>query len=384
MKRKTNETVGKRPGLQAGADIQQLTRVLAWAAQEGLPFDEALEAMQPSPGKRILTMLAGSPVIGGPLALLFYRRSRHYIALGRAIARLREGLALSEALQAALGRRLPDYYLPALREAEDLDMLPEVLSHLADQNVEAERIVATGWAVYLTFYLAAASLIILPFLIFIAPKFAHMAMEMNMGKATPWPVTIVIGADPAALYLLLGVGIVLALLVSWWILAGTTVFVRNLNEQVAMHLPWSRRRRRRFASLDLARSMQLALRGDRSMLEAVRWSCGASKSWWQQRRLTLLLELIESGVRWDRAWDQLELGGQAERWVLHLAAMREDPRGGFKLLADLLSEQLAHANRKFEIVARFIAVAVVAGVIGPVVFAIYAMITAMVMHAGRF
>lgn len=361
---------------QRGAELQQLTRVLAWAATEGIPFADALEAFRPA-APRVLVMLAGSPIPGNPLVFFFWRHAWFSFALSRLIEKLHAGQGLAEALDASISLMLPDYYVEAVREAEAMQMLPRMLPLLAEQTASAKPR-SMRWVGLAALYLAVAVQIISGIFVFIVPKFARMLTEMT-DYGSPPPLVQAANKGVATLELLaLGSLLLFGLLSVSNLAAYFFPSWRSLLEEVLMFVPFLRRRLRALAMLRLARHMLVALGSGKEIVAAAHWCRDTTRSWWLERRLARLVKQLDEGVRWDLAWEQLGLGGSLEKWMLGNSARRERPEEGFGMLSHLLLERLSYANRKLAVVARFAFVLVTGSLVGTTIYAVFGMLTALI------
>lgn len=360
-----------------GGEVQQLTHILAWATAEGIPLVTALEAFQPALAPRLLLILGGSPFTGGPLAFFLYRHSRFQIALQRLIAKLRAGEGLSGALDLTMRQYLPDYYLAAVREAEDAQMLPQILPILA-RNVTEVRGSLAGFSTALMAYFAVSVTVISGVLVFIAPKFARMHLEMTGGDPGPMGAWTLIHGFGLLQLATFGLGMLLAAWYFWVFITRRSPLCRNLTEEVLMFAPLVRRRLRALARLRLGRHMLVALASGKDIVDAAGWCHDTTSSWWIQRRLRRLLEWLAAGERWDAAWEQMGLGGSLEKWMLSNSAQREKPEEGFAMLCQLLLEQLSYSDRKLTVVARFAFVLVTGSLVGTTIFAVFGMLTALI------
>ena len=370
---------------QRDAHVLELARVLGWAAQRGIPLEQAVAALRAGTTHYVLLAFTGSFPAGMAFGFVFRPSFLYYEGLRRVTLGLLSGQSLSDCLRWHLRAFLPDYYLAAVEEAEATGRLGAVLPLLAD------RIALTGSPantylrppVVMATYLGPLCFFA-PFgIIFLLPKFLRMGYEMGVG----FPVVLLWAMrafemlrdwhlDPILTVAMFGGGP--ALLFCLWFYPSFGV-LRNLGEAVCLLVPGVRSFVRRERALELTQCLAAGLALGLDLPRAATWAAKHSRNWWLRARLRRYAALLNNGVDWFAAWRQLRLGGALEDWVLGGSRRREDPRAGFDALAAVLRARQQQAATRLWIVARVGATLLLGVLVGTFVIAIHLAIRSLVI-----
>lgn len=315
----------------------RLARTLAWAATHNIPFDEALSATLPWGGRPALVATGSA-------------RGNTY----GVIHRLRRGLSLADSLRQRLGRRLPEYYLSAVRDAELDGSLPTALPLLAERLAadEAAKRSPTAWGYGALYAVALGGVLSVVLLGAFGPSMGRMWKELLPGRPLPFATAFLLRHQEA---LLRGaaplLGAALLCLLARRLYHDSMVF-SNLVETVVLPLPLFGRRLRLRRVAELLQGMIVALEAGKDVVAAAEWNGVFVRSWWLRARLARCRDALAAGVRWDRAWAEMKLGLPLGQWILGNGASREEPARLFRVVYDLVQERLVSQEHWLELIAR--------------------------------
>jgi len=306
---------------------------LAYAATRGIPFADALRNLPfyTEPKLTLKSPAALNEWLCVQLPALYPMAwgtdSRFRARARRLIEELDKGEPLSYAVEAALGRWVPAYFVLGLEKAENQGRVAAVLPALA-ASLSYPRAVTRERAS--AFVLAIARVLVtMPILfglsVFILPKLTQMEYEL-------------LGAQGNYFHQMGAAASVLLPIMHWAVIGSLLVFLVTridvIGERVILWIPFVRRDCLRMRVADMTRGMLAFTRTGEDVLTAAEWTYAATRSPWMARRLKAFIEAVSAGRNWAAAWQEMRLGVPLADWLVHNAAAREDPASAFELLLD--------------------------------------------------
>lgn len=250
------------------------------------------------------------------------------------------GVKLSAALRTAFPGVFPEFYLLGIERAEQTSRVETALPTLAAQlsmPFHIERVRRASMLPLLCRILALS--FVLSFLTSgVLPKFAELSTDILGGTERPAPSL----TFPRFITPILQIaGLLSAILILLPRCGRGGAFL-------AARIPIIGGNSRRMALAELAQGMAAFTRQGESILTAAEWCSKASRSRWLQRRLEQCILEMRKGIRWDVAWNGMQLGRPLDQWVIANAASREDPASGFELVAEWLHQEIRQSTRRLE------------------------------------
>ncbi len=341
-----------------------LASTLAWAANNKIPFQQAILSLTDS----------GCPQHG--LVLFLLPNSRNWnMCLQAVYGDLVNGLPLYQALRKRLGYFLPEYYLQAVEKAEKDGLLPEILPHFAKRmNLASEIRYSYRTTLALPFLEFVLILIVLSGLtIFILPNFQKIFNELLGGMKVPFNSGFT--GSALRIYSLFGKNLFYLLLSGWLFL----ILFRNFRsvmtmimEEILMFIPYFRPQLKNMAMLELAASISSYLAAGEDIFNAMKFSRKACNHLWLRRKLGRCIRQMENGTDWLDAWRQMKLNQPLNEWIICNAASRQNIAAGFDTMTDWLYHTAIRNVRKNTFWLSLLCVFINATIVFTIAYAVFA------------
>lgn len=399
----------------------ELVSILGWAAQRGIPFQEAVSTLL---GHRTAmeTNSPAQPTLYGSfssfIGVVIWGTGSWKTQIGLVVRDLENGKPLSVTLRKRLSRYLSAYYLAAVERAEKDRMLPEILPQLA-ANMKFSNCVRESFKASVTYPIvqfSTAMAVIFGLYIFIIPRFEKIFAEL-LGE-TPFPplLSLITRISKCSEYFFIdGIGnvlffimfspmiafdkicseyhlrsndtlllvpIILQLIFFFAIpLIYMKIIIRVLRvvfspladfaSFLVLHIPFIGRHIRRIALLEIAGAMATLTGAGFDVAEAAKWNAETVKWRWVRKKLAKFADSVQNGEYWADAWAEMKLGSPAQEWIIRNAASREKPRDGFRLLASWLSTEINSSNHLFISFTEVSCIVLNACLVGITIFAVW-------------
>ena len=353
----------------SGASL--LASTLAWAANNNLPFHQAILSITDT----------GSPSRNIILFLLPNSKSWNK-CLQMAYSDLVNGRPLYKTLRCRLSYFLPEYYLQAVEKAEKEGHLPEVLPHFAKRmNLASEiklsyRVTLT--IPFLEFVLILGIMSLLS--VFIFPNFKKIFDELLAGAYNPLDGGFVgysrhvFGFIGYNLFYI----ILLVIFLRLFFRSSRTYFLMIM-EEVMIHMPYFSQQLKNAATEELSASISSYLSAGEDILNAMKFSQKGCPHLWLRRKLGRCIRQMENGTDWLEAWRQMNLNQPLNEWIICNAAARQNIVAGFDTMTDwLYHNAIRHVRRNtfwLALLCIFINASVVFGVAYSVFYALVLIIS---------
>ena len=357
-----------------GSRACMLADTLAWAVARDVPLDDALVSLpfflgMPVPSWRVrrhFTLLKWA--LWPFRCVMWWVTLRWSWYLGAFMKDLESGQTLHRSLTLSMSRQFPRFYLQGVARAEAEGRLETALPILARQlrfpsTVFGERkasLLLGGWRLLMTLW------VILFMTSAVVPKFDAIFEDL-LGRSHP-ALSVYFGTS----------GEVLA-----WIIAGAIgVFLYSklpvIGEYILFLIPGVGRERKRLVLSELASSMAVFLRQGGDVLSAAEWSMETTRSTWLRGRLRRFIAAMKAGTSWADAWSQMDLPPGLDAWIVKQAATREDPAGGFELMAEWLYQEIHLVTRRINRWFEPCCTLVFAVVVGLMAWQVFALLTDLI------
>ncbi len=333
-------TIGKYgeipEGINSISPLRLLASTLAWAAENSIPFNEAVLSITDA---------------GVPQTKCFdlFRPQSWDAALQQTYFDLTNGHSLGKALRKDMKKFLPLYFIQSVEQAEIDGNLPEALRSLT-RNID--YVDKTTSNVANNFKYPALVLIIIILLtlflsVFIFPKFKRILDELLEGDAPPliFEFTITL-MNYITLPILLLFPLALIIIIIRRIPPLKHFLFRILIEPVAIYLPICGKPLRDLRVLELSAAVSSYLNRGEDIIAAVKYSYKTVDAFWLRMRLRKFIRSTENGTDWLTAWSNMKLGSPMNELIIRNAASSENIIKGFDNLTDWLYHSSAIAFRK--------------------------------------
>jgi len=307
-----------------------LAQTLAWAAQNGIPFQDVILSLTKS----------GNPGPGFKRALFLLPRSKKWdMCLLASYSDLLNGVPLYKTLRKRLSYFLPEYYLQAVEKAEKEGHLKETLPPFAKRlslSFEAKKYYKRS--IFLSVVEFTILCCILSFLsIFVFPNFGRVFSELTcQNSPDSWRKLMLSGIMDAWGVFLEFIFIAIILHFFGRLFVCSRRFVLMLLGEVFIFIPPFKKQLRSVALLDLSSSMASYLDGGEDILNAARFSEKACNYFWLKRKLKRFIRKVENGENWIEAWSGMELKQNFSEIIIRNAAVKENIVSGFDTICDWL------------------------------------------------
>lgn len=344
-----------------------LASTLAWAANNKIPFHQAILSMTSTgyPSRNIILFLLPN--------------SKNWNKCLEAVySDLVNGCPLYKTLRKRLSYFLPEYYLQAVEKAEKDGHLPEVLPHFAKRmNLASEIRLSYRTTLTIPFieFLMISGIMCL-MSVFILPNFNKIFDELFGGAKAPFNtgftgfVCHVYSTFGYNLFYIILIGILLMFL-----LRICQVF-RNifmmLMEEFMIHLPYFRTQLKNMAMLELSASISSYLAAGEDIFNAMKFSRKACNHLWLRRKLGRCIRQMERGTDWLDAWRQMKLNQPLNEWIICNAAARQNIAAGFDTMTDWLYHNAIRHVRRNSFWLALMSIFINATIVFTIAYAIFA------------
>ena len=281
---------------------------------------------------------------------------------------LEQGEPLSYVLEEHLREFFPPEFILGLEHAENRNRVEVALPALAEalnypRMVRDERVTALRLAL-LRFVVIFPTVFFLG--VFILPKFARMMDEYGVRE---WHLSFsVLHAGLTLTHWVFAMAIILFLL--------TRASV--IREWVGFRIPFLRRDCERMRMADLTRSLLTFLRSGEDVMSAAEWAHRSTRSPWLSKRLKILIGALREGAALPQAWAQMGVNMPLAEWLLHNAALREDPVSALELLLDKLYADISQSTRRWEVLVDPICVLLLGTFVGALSYSLVHSLVALI------
>ena len=135
---------------------------------------------------------------------------------------------------------------------------------------------------------------------------------------------------------LLASGLLATGITTMWVLSRFQAF----GDYILAPIPFFGRIRRRFLLSEAAQSIQFFLESGLDLPEAAESAARCSRSYWLQNKMTRFARALDAGEPWDRAWGELAMGDDFDRWLIDSGSAARDPAEGFRRLVEWIHQDL--------------------------------------------
>jgi type II secretory pathway component PulF len=305
-----------------------LTRTLAWAVQNDIPFHEVILSLTQR----------GNAGLNRVLFLLPYSKKWEKCLLA-SYTDLVNGIPLYQTLRKRFAYFLPEYYLQAVEKAEKEGHLEEILPVFAKRlNFSIETKIFYKRALTFPFSeLLIICAVLSFFTVFVFPNFTKIFEDLTWQNQT----TVIVSK---VLYVISEfweiVRDVVFTMLAWSFLARIFVGLRRLIlmllGELFIFIPPFRGQLRNIAFLDLSSSMASYLDAGEDILTAAKLSKKSCNHFWLRRKLNRFISKMEKGENWLDAWDSMNLRQNLSECIIRNAAAKENIAAGFDTISDWL------------------------------------------------
>lgn len=305
-----------------------LTRTLAWAVKNDVPFHEVILSLTQR----------GNAGLHRPLFLLPCSKKWEKCLLA-SYSDLVNGIPLYQTLRKRFAYFLPEYYLQAVEKAEQEGHLKEVLPVFAKRlNFSTETKIFYKRALIFPFSeLLIICTVLSFFTVFIFPNFTRIFEDLTWQNQTTVIVSKVLCVISGFWEIVRDV--VYTMLV-WSFLArifvGLRRFILMLLGELFIFIPPFRGQLRNIAFLDLSSSMGAYLEAGEDILTAAKLSKKSCNHFWLRRKLNCFIRKVEKGENWLEAWGSMNLRQNLSECIIRNAAAKENIAAGFDTISDWL------------------------------------------------
>ena len=325
------------------ARLQHLLQLLAWAADNGVPPQDALRSMRASWGVLAVQMILGIGWIGGPLAIFLGPLRKINLAVIKLEKDLAGGVPLAEAMSDRLSPFLRSSWLAMLRRAEAGGQLTQALSWISQQPGLCRPFYQSLLARLVIFGMPMALCLPVIFLlwVFILPNFVKMGQEMGSKiiwqvprLRLPWMHEL----PEEGVFLIFLIAAVLALVIL------TRRSFGLWAESLMVHLPWLGRLSRWQCQREAAQAVAWSLAHEPRLELALELAADGSEFGWLRSRVKRASTAIAAGTDWLAAWQSAGLVDTGDFWLLRQGHRLQQPGAACATLAMVLAERLNHAR----------------------------------------
>ena len=354
-------------GSLSTSGVALLASTLAWAANNKIPFHQAILSMTDS-GRQSRNII-----------LFLLPHSRNWkLCLNAVYSDLIKGCPLYKTLRRRLSYFLPEYYLQAVEKAEKERHLPEVLPHFAKRmNLAAETRLSYRTTLTIPFFEFSFILFIFTGLsIFIIPNFSRIFYELIGRTSTPFNSGLT--GSLLHIYSLIGHNLSDIVFVGGWFFLMFRFskyfrkFFTMFIEEIMIHLPYFKPQLKNMAMLELSASISSYLAAGEDIFNAMKFSRKACNHLWLRRKLGRCIRQMERGTDWLDAWRQMKLNQPLNEWIICNAAARQNIAAGFDTMTDWLYHNAIRHVRRNSFWLALMSIFINATIVFTIAYAIFA------------
>ncbi|MFZ2656097.1 MAG: type II secretion system F family protein [Victivallales bacterium] len=311
-----------------------LASTIAWAADHGIPFDEALSTMTDCGTVRRMPQFSN-----------FFRK-RWDTSLELVIIDIKKGSPLHLALRKRLSIYLPAYFLDAVEKAEKEGCLAEMMPRFAKRinfvtDIKMRIFSALSFP---TIELVIIILVTSGLSTFIVPKFEKIFAELLEGTERPVFLT---RYTYVSNWIFSHFFEMLILLLLFMIIYNPLKpYLKIIFEEIIVRIPFLNRTVKRNALLELAGSMASYLASGKDIAEAAEISAATIGRPWMKKKLLKFAEAVKNGKDWALEWRKMNLGASINDWIVTNSAARSNPAEGFDTMLIWLSNDVTKSSVK--------------------------------------